>query len=147
MTKQDFLDELRISLTGKVSTDIINDNIRYYEDYINAQVRQGKNEETVFKELGNPRLIAKTILEAEKQSGNEYETAGEERNEDNAKQNTYGKIFQIRRMPLWLLGIIAVFVLLPIIALIFMFISWIAPFFFMAWLVFMVVRILKSASK
>ena len=64
MNKREFLEVLRQALDGEVSPDIIEQNIRYYDDYISSN--SNKDEETVLKELGHPRLIAKTIIETER---------------------------------------------------------------------------------
>lgn len=63
MTKQEFLQELRIALQGEVSQAAINEHIRYYESYIIEESRKGKSEEEVITQLGNPRLIAKTLID------------------------------------------------------------------------------------
>lgn len=70
MTRDKFLQELRIALQGRVSQKEVNEQLRYYENYIIEESRKGKTEEDVFAELGNPRLIAKTISD----------TYGEDRN-------------------------------------------------------------------
>ena len=62
MTKQDFLDGLRRSLSAGLETEQINEHIRYYSDYIDSQIRKGIAEEEVMASLGEPRWIAKTIL-------------------------------------------------------------------------------------
>ena len=63
MTKDEFLTELRSALSGNVSAGVIEDNIRYYEDYIEKEIRKGKDETEVTQELGSPRLIARTVVE------------------------------------------------------------------------------------
>ena len=63
MTKQEFLDKLRISLNGKIAAGEVEEHIRYYEDYINVELRKGSSEEDVMATLGDPRLIARTIVE------------------------------------------------------------------------------------
>ena len=40
--------------------------MRYYEDYIQSQVRSGRDEQQVLDELGDPRLIARTLLDVYK---------------------------------------------------------------------------------
>ena len=60
MTKRQFMEELRSSLEGMVSQAVIQENMNYYEDYINEQIRNGKNEQDVLNELGSPRLIARS---------------------------------------------------------------------------------------
>ena len=62
MTKRQFMEELRSSLEGMVSQVVIQENMNYYEDYINEQIRNGKNEQDVLNELGSPRLIARSII-------------------------------------------------------------------------------------
>ncbi len=69
MDKNEFLSQLRQSLSGEVSADVIEQNIRYYDQYIPS----GEEADSVLGELGDPRLIAKTIIESEKiarQKGN-----------------------------------------------------------------------------
>ena len=45
MTKRQFMEGLRSSLEGMVSQAVIQENMNYYEDYINEQIRNGKNEQ------------------------------------------------------------------------------------------------------
>ncbi len=61
MTKEQFLSSLEEALTGNVSPSLINENIRYYEEYIETEKRKDRTEEEILEELGDPRLIAKTI--------------------------------------------------------------------------------------
>ena len=63
MEKQEFLDKLRLALSGKIAPEAVSDTVRYYEDYISTEVRMGKSEEEVMNSLGDPRLIARTIVE------------------------------------------------------------------------------------
>lgn len=62
MTKREFLEILRQSLTGEVRSDIIEQNINYYDQYITSQ----SDEVKAINELGDPRLIARTIIETDK---------------------------------------------------------------------------------
>ena len=62
MSKQEFLDGLRRSLAGSLESREINEHINYYSDYIDSQIRKGISEEEVMNSLGEPRLIAKTLL-------------------------------------------------------------------------------------
>lgn len=65
MSREEFLTELRRTLQGKVSQQTINENIQYYEDYILAESHKGKTEAEVIAGLGDPRLLAKSIIDAE----------------------------------------------------------------------------------
>ncbi len=64
MTKQEFLETMRLALNGKVAPGLVTENLQFYEDYINTEVRKGKAEGEVLTELGDPRLLARTIVEA-----------------------------------------------------------------------------------
>ena len=63
MNKEAFIDTLRRALYGKVSDYELTDHVRYYEDYIRQETNRGRSEQEVLEELGDPRLIARTILE------------------------------------------------------------------------------------
>lgn len=67
MNKTQFLESLIGALEGEVSHAVLNDNIRYYRDYIENEVKNGKSERQVLEELGDPTLIARTIIDV---SGN-----------------------------------------------------------------------------
>lgn len=63
MDKQKFLEELKQTLAGEVDSRVIAENVTYYDDYIMTKLRQGAQEDEVLSELGDPRLLAKTIIE------------------------------------------------------------------------------------
>lgn len=66
MDRNEFISALRAALSGKVPATTVEDNVQYYEEYIEVQLRQGKSEEEILAALGDPRLLAKTIIEANK---------------------------------------------------------------------------------
>ena len=63
MTRDKFLQELRIALQGRIPQAQVNGHLEYYETYIIEESRKGRTEEQVLLYLGNPRLIAKTIID------------------------------------------------------------------------------------
>lgn len=63
MNKQIFLDTLRRALYGKLDDMTLADYMQYYENYILQEMASGKSEQEVLDELGDPRLIARTIVE------------------------------------------------------------------------------------
>lgn len=105
MKKQDFLDKLQLALTGRVAPEVLTDTIRYYEEYINTEVRLGKSEEEVMAALGDPRLIARTITETK--GGHAGGGYVEQDGEKATGQRTY------RQVPgwVWLVLILTVVVL------------------------------------
>ena len=64
MTKQEFLQGLRSELDGRVPYGVIQENLNYYDSYISGEVSRGMSEDQVIQELGGPRLIARTIVDA-----------------------------------------------------------------------------------
>lgn len=111
MAKQEFIDKLRLALNGKVSADVITENIQYYEDYINTEIRKGKSEEEVLEALGDPRLIARTIITTSAQA----ETVGTgEYREYGRTGETQGR--QRRGMPLWMWLIFGILIIVLIVS-------------------------------
>lgn len=64
MSKSEFLYELEEALRGEVSEAVIQENLRYYQRYIEEEVKKGNSEENVISMLGSGRIIAKTVIEA-----------------------------------------------------------------------------------
>ncbi len=63
MNKDDFLRGLQNALSGEVPPTVVRDNLKYYDDYIKTELQNGREEEQVMDELGDPRLIARTIID------------------------------------------------------------------------------------
>ena len=66
---------LRSQLAGQMQEGKAAAHIRYYEDYIQSQVRGGRSEQEVLQELGDPHLIAKTLIDTD--DGSTQEDYGE----------------------------------------------------------------------
>ena len=63
MNKTEFLQQLREALDAELSSRAVEENIRYYREYISDEERKGRTEEEILNELGEPWLIAKTIID------------------------------------------------------------------------------------
>lgn len=145
MDKSEFIEKLRVALSGEIGYNAINENIRYYEDYIEMEMKKGMAEWEVLDTLGDPRLIAKTIVETSKASGNtaggeafytqQQEGAGEEK--DFQGEGFQGRSFKV---PGWVWGLA---VLLVIIFLFSMLTSFIAAFLPIIAPIIMIVLIVK----
>lgn len=61
MTKKEFLSQLQDSLEGNIPKNEIANNLQYYNDYFS---QSEKTEREVCEELGEPRLIARSIIDA-----------------------------------------------------------------------------------
>ena len=69
MTENEFLQILNEQLTGQMSASAAASHIEYYRNYIHDEIRKGRKEEDVLKNLGDPRLMARTILDTTPKSG------------------------------------------------------------------------------
>ena len=143
MLKQEFLDGLRKSLSGGLKTSEVNEHINYYSEYIDSQIRRGIPEEEVMDSLGEPRLIAKTLLGME----DVETTAGEYVEEEETKSareryfNIHGKIVKI---PQWLFTILVCVVSFCVLSFIFALLTRLLPYFFLIMLGIMVYRFLRN---
>ena len=145
MTKHEFLEKLRVALSGRVTADIVTDNLHFYEDYINTEVRKGKSEEQVLSALGDPRLIAKTIVETK------GESSAEEAENNTARRNVWGMGEEGQehfrkgiRVPavLWLVIVILIVVL--ILSAVFSVITAILPVILPIFLVLLAVKVFRD---
>lgn len=135
MGKQEFLDKLRLALSGRVSGDTVADTLTYYEDYISAEVRKGKSEGEVMALLGDPRLIARTIIE----------TKGEE-NSEPARE--YGGDGEAGRkpgsIPGWVWLIVILVAVVTVLSVVFKILSVLFPFIVIIVLVSFVVKFFRD---
>ena len=143
MTKQEFLDGLRRSLSSGLEVGEINEHIRYYTEYIDSQLRMGVSEGEVMASLGDPRLIAKTLLGME-----EMESASEEYVEEENTENSSDRYFnfggKIIRLPGWLFTILVCVVSFFVLTLVFALLTQVVPFIFMAVIIVTGIRFLKN---
>ena len=76
MNKKDFLDTLYNQLSGQMPEGSIAAHVQYYRNYIEDAVTQGRTEEEVLNELGDPRLIARTLLDTDSTASGNPQTTG-----------------------------------------------------------------------
>lgn len=143
MTKELFLERLRSSLSGKVSAGVVEENITYYEDYINTQVRLGKAEEAVLNSLGDPRLLAKTIVTTN--GGDMYDTAGYREVDENGEVKTGRREWlKVENMPRWLWTLLGGLVIISVIWLVGTIISFFLPFVIPIMLIWFVYKLFRD---
>ncbi len=69
MNKEEFLRELEEALAGDVPEAVIRDNVSYYGSYLTQEMAKGRSVEEIVDEIGEPFIIAKTIIEHCEASG------------------------------------------------------------------------------
>lgn len=128
MDKIEFLNRLRAALTGRVDATVLAENLAYYEDYINSQMRMGRTEEEVLQSLGDPRLIAKTIIETNEPDGSAVQEGKNNYREDDDR-NTAGRyVIRHSRLPVGAWLVIVIVVLIVILVVLFSLLSFLVPF-------------------
>jgi len=70
MNREEFLQGLQEALSGEVPPEVVRDNLKYYDDYIRSGHQAGRPEREILDELGEPRLIARTIIDTTPGAGN-----------------------------------------------------------------------------
>lgn len=124
------MDRLRAALVGRLPAEQVQEHLRYYEDYINVQIRMGSREEDVLEALGDPRLIAKTIVETSMAGTDEsadYQNEGYRSGYVQSQRGGYVKNRRIFRVPGWLWIIIVVLIVILMLGLAFTLLSAFAP--------------------
>jgi len=143
MSKQEFLDGLRRSLASGMESQEINEHINYYSQYIDSQIRMGTSEEEVMASLGEPRLIAKTLLGMEG-----VETVTEEYVEDESVQDANYRYFNINgktlKIPGWLFTILVCVVSFCVLTFVFALMTRLLPYFFMIMFGIMLYRFIRN---
>lgn len=63
MNRKTFLESLEKALYGRISESDRTEHMKYYENYIAQEISAGRSEQEILEELGDPRLIARTIVQ------------------------------------------------------------------------------------
>ncbi len=153
MNREEFLRQFREALAGKVSEQVISENAAYYRNYINNQVNSGKSESEVLHELGDPRLLAKTIEESCRFSGGREGTQRSYANATDYRQDTtYGNDMQgtnkkVTMIPAWVVAVVGILILLLVITVVFNVFMFFLPAIFVGLVVMFVYRLFKSILK
>ena len=94
MYRNKFLSSLREALEGNMSEQAVKENLQYYKTYIEDEVKKGRTEKEVVEELGDPWIIAKTLIE----------TPGGEQTYEEAEEDNVSR-YEDRRQNVHILGL------------------------------------------
>ena len=109
------------------------------------EMRKGRSEEEVLQSLGDPRLLAKSIIEANKRAGMNEGT--NQTYDEETSDNVYGEnevTGNAVRVPGWLILLILAVVFLLVIGVVFSIISVLAPVIIPVLIVVLVINFFKS---
>lgn len=65
MGMQEYLATLEKALAGKIDPDQLRETMNYYQDYFYMEQSKGIAEQDIIANLGDPRLLAKSIIAAQ----------------------------------------------------------------------------------
>lgn len=147
MNRAEFLDTLRSQLSGQMHEGKVAAHVRYYEDYIQSQVRSGRNEQDVLAELGDPRLIARTLLDTDVDDGledyAEYSTYSENAGDT---ESVSGNHTWVWRFDTWYSKLLGIVILLIIVFLLFHILVAVIPFFAVLAVILFIISLIKNRS-
>jgi len=66
MSKKEYIESLREYLSYELPERLVTSNIRRYEEYFDDQLKSGRSATEISEELGDPKLIARSCIDAAK---------------------------------------------------------------------------------
>ena len=145
MNRTEFLDTLRSQLSGQMHEGKVAAHVRYYEDYIQSQVRSGRDEQQVLDELGDPRLIARTLLDTDVDNGQldyeEYSTYSDDKQNTQSSSRNHVHVW---RFDTWYSKLLGILILLIILFLVFHILTVVLPVFIMVALIMLAISIIRN---
>lgn len=139
MNRNEFMEQLRVALSAELDYYTVNENIVYYEEYIDVECQKGKKESDVLNILGDPRLIAKTIIAASKLEEKEDKDV----KSVYEKENTRNEI-KVKKIPFWVIILIVVLITILILKLALTIIIPFIPFILIVLSISYMVKIFKK---
>lgn len=151
MDKNEFIDKLQRALAGGLNSSLVAENVRYYQEYIDSEVRKGKSEDEVMASLGDPRLLAKSIIEANKRAGTSYgsnreydeEMSADTQETNRDKVSSGGKAVML---PGWLVLLIVTVVIILIIGAVTALLTYFLPVILVGLVILLIVKVFQSNS-
>jgi len=151
MNKVEFVEQMRRSLSSIDDYTYVNDTIAYYENYIESQIRMGKSEEQVMQELGDPRLIAKSICASHTSEDEMQQSSAYVNQESTFRQKAADTVLNLNgkliHMPSWLLKILSVLTAIVILVLLFTVLRILSPFLMIGFLGYMIYRLIAGLGR
>ena len=151
MDRTEFIDKLQRALAGGLNSGQVAENVSYYQEYIDSEIRKGRSEGEVMAQLGDPRLLAKSIIEANKRAGTSYgsnreydeEVAEDVRATKRSRTTSEGRIIML---PGWLVMLIITVIVILIIALVMGLLAFFAPVILVGLVILLVVKLFQGKS-
>ena len=152
MNKEEFIAGLQHALASGLSGSQVAEHVRYYREYIDSEIHKGKAEAEVVSQLGDPRLLAKSIIDANKRAGAAYGSNREYDEEvvgDVQDDGTYGGRGHMRRvvLPGWLTMILIVVIGMLVLSVVGSVLYFLAPVIILGAIVLMILRAIQGSRR
>ena len=147
MTKEDFIKELRSALSGEVNLNELNENIQYYDQYLSQEQQKGRTIDEIVEEIGNPRLIARTIIDTSSNVSStssfyDQETEQEDGIPNNRNDRNFSRTIRNTKIGIWVAILIVILVVIGVFAILGRMIILFAPILIPLLLISIAVRLL-----
>lgn len=139
MDKNEFLDILRSQLSGQMPESQINTHIQYYRNYIEERMQSGNSESEVMRELGDPRLIARTLLDTETGANAPYSDATSAYEQDSGSERVKQKSFRLD-FSTWYGKLLAILIAAIVLVILFVLLGILIPIMVVAGIIIYLVR-------
>ena len=152
MDKEEFIMKLQHALAGGISGSQTAEHVRYYREYIDSEIHKGRTEEEILEQLGDPRLLARSIVDANRRSGAAYSAAQEYDDEvgANAREgSTRGENTRVRRvaLPGWLVMLTIVVITMLVIGVVSSLLYLFAPVIMAVLIVLLIVKVIQGSGR
>ena len=146
MNRHEFLKQLEHALEAEMNPAKVREHVDYYRSYIAEEVKNGKSEKEVMDLLGDPWVIARSIIDSPlKETENQYTYADYEEAEQEAPFGT--PEIKIKKITGWKIAAVCVgivLILVLVISLLTGLISMLAPVLVPLLVIWIVLRIVEN---
>jgi uncharacterized membrane protein len=115
MNKEEFLQKLQETLSGEVPPEIVRENLQYYSRYIRDERQKGRAESEIMEELGDPRMIARTIIDTTPGGGGNFEEYAGSYGSGTNQQTDSFHVYDLNK---WYYKVLAIVILIAILTVI-----------------------------
>ena len=146
MNRHEFLKQLEHALEAEMNPAKVRGHVDYYRSYIAEEVKNGKSEKEVMDLLGDPRVIARSIIDSPlNETEDQYTYADYEEAEQEAPFGT--PEIKIKKITGWKIAAVCVgivLILVLVISLLTGLISMLAPVLVPLLVIWIVLRIVEN---
>ena len=148
LNREDFINEFRKALAGKVLPTEISEHVDYYNQYIDMQMKKGISEQEVLNSLGAPRLLAKTIISVGTgRTKTQYDEYHEENDTTQSRKpnnhQAFRRPYAMTSIPRWLIAVISILFIVLIIVIAIAAIYFLLPFLLIVLLVSLIIKLIR----